>query len=92
MGEEEKNRKQKEDQKKQGAGPQPSHLDHLVASYDPHGSYSGHILKPSAHRENVCIVYIYIIIIIWRVCRSRQHSRFYITAEDKDVLKIRHKA
>ena len=31
-----------------------------------------------------------IIIIIWGVSRSRQHSRCYIIAEDKGVLKIRH--
>ena len=34
----------------------------------------------------------YRVIIIWRVSRSRQHSRRYITAEDKDALKIRHTA
>ena len=45
MGEEEKNGKQKEEQKKQEARPQPSYLDNLVASYDPHGSYSEPILK-----------------------------------------------
>ena len=33
-----------------------------------------------------------IIIIIWGVSCSRQHSRRYNTAEDKDELKIRHKA
>ena len=51
MGEEEKSRKQKEEQKKKkGADPQPSYLDHLVASYDPYGSYGGPILK-SAHPQ-----------------------------------------
>ena len=30
-----------------------------------------------------------IIIIIWGISRSRQHSRCYITAEDKDALKIK---
>ena len=33
-----------------------------------------------------------IIIILWGVSHSRQHSRCYITAEDKAALKIRHKA
>ena len=33
-----------------------------------------------------------LIIIIWGVSRSRQHSRHYITAEDKATLNIRHKA
>ena len=41
MGEEETNRKQKEKQKKQGAGPQSSYLDNLIASYDPYGSHGG---------------------------------------------------
>ena len=41
MGEEGRNRKLKEEQKKKhGAASQPSYLDHLVVSYDPHGSYS----------------------------------------------------
>ena len=47
MVEEKKNKKQNEEQKKgQGAGSQHSYLDHLVASYDPHRSYDGTILKP----------------------------------------------
>ena len=32
-----------------------------------------------------------IIIIIWGVSRSRQHSRQYITVEDKAVIKFRRK-
>ena len=32
-----------------------------------------------------------IIIIIWGVSRSAQHSRCYIAAEDKAMLKIRYK-
>ena len=38
------------------------------------------------------LIIIIIIIIIWGVSGSRQHSRRYITAEDKAALKIRHKA
>ena len=60
LGEEEKNRKRKEEQKKKhGAGPQPSYLDHSVASYDPHGSYGEHILKPP-HPQGEIYTYIYI--------------------------------
>ena len=54
MGEEEKKKKEKEEQKKQGVGPQPSYMDHLVASYNPHGSYSG------AYSGQVGFIYIYI--------------------------------
>ena len=48
MGEEEKkNIKEKEEQKKETGSRAPtSYLDHLVASYDPHGSYRGPILNP----------------------------------------------
>ena len=45
MGEEEKDRKPNKG-KKQGADPKPSYLDRFFASYDPHGSYGGPILKP----------------------------------------------
>ena len=41
MREEEKNRKQKKEQKKQGTSLQPSYLDHVVVSYDLNGSYAG---------------------------------------------------
>ena len=37
--------RRKNKRKKQGAGPQPSYLDHLVVSYDPYGSYGGPTLK-----------------------------------------------
>ena len=51
IGEEEKSRKQKDEQKKgTGSGPQPSHLDHLVASYKQPESYGRPILKQSIHR------------------------------------------
>ena len=50
MGEEEEKRNQKEEQKKETGRPQPIYLDHLVASYDPHGLYGGPILKSPAHR------------------------------------------
>ena len=47
MGEEEQNRKQKEEQKKnRERGPQPNYLDYLVASYEQYGSYGWPILKP----------------------------------------------
>ena len=48
MGEEEKNRKQKGEQKKEtGSGP-PAQLPRpSVASYDPYGSYGGPTLKPT---------------------------------------------
>ena len=46
MGEEKRNRKQKEEQKKkQGADLQSSYLGKSVASYGPYGSYGGPILK-----------------------------------------------
>ena len=44
IGEEEQNAKQEEEQKKQGVGSS-------YASYDPHGSYGGPILKTPVHRE-----------------------------------------
>ena len=57
MGEEEKNRKQKEEQgKKQGAGPQPNYLDHPIASCDLHRSYGGHILK-TPHPQGYIYIY-----------------------------------
>ena len=37
----------KNKRKKQGAGPKPSYLDHLIASYGPHESYGWPILNPS---------------------------------------------
>ena len=40
----------KNKRKKQGAGPQPIYLDHMVDSYDPHGSFSEPILL-SVHKE-----------------------------------------
>ena len=46
MGEEEGNRKQKEEQKKYTRSePQPRYLGHVVASYNPQGSYGGPILE-----------------------------------------------
>ena len=42
IGDEEQNRKQKKD--KQGADPQPSYMDHSVASYNLHGLYGGSFL------------------------------------------------
>ena len=45
-GEKEQNGKQKENKRKETGSGSPSWLppDHLVASYDPHGSYIGPIL------------------------------------------------
>ena len=44
----------KKKKKKQGAGPQPSYLNHSVASCDPHRSYGGPILKHPTHMgENI---------------------------------------
>ena len=45
---------------KQEADPQPSYLDHLVTSYDPHGSYGGLILKPTLPPPTGVYIYIYI--------------------------------
>ena len=50
-------------------------LDHLVTSYDPHGSYGGSILIPATHRGDI--------IIIWGVSRSRQHSKAIYPWDDK---------
>ena len=42
IGDEEQNGKQKKNKNKEtGSGSQPSYLNHLVASYDPHGSHTG---------------------------------------------------
>ena len=48
IGDEERKGKQtkKEKERNRERDPNPATLDHLVASYDPHGSYGGPILKP----------------------------------------------
>ena len=53
IGNEEHNGKQKKNKKKKTEWVlNPPTPDHLVTSYDPHGSYSGPILKPPpAHKE-----------------------------------------
>ena len=43
-------------QEKQGTFPNPATLDHSVASYNLHGSYTGPVLKPPpTHRENIYV-------------------------------------
>ena len=57
----------KEKQKKEtGSCPQPSYLDYLVASDDPHGSYGGPILKPPTHRKKYLFTYLFIYLFIWQ--------------------------
>ena len=46
MGKEELSGKLRKEQKETGSSPNPAVLDHLVTSYDPHGSYGETIQKP----------------------------------------------
>ena len=45
----------KEKKKKRESGPTPNMLNHLVAPYNPHDPYNGHILKLPTHKR---IIYI----------------------------------
>ena len=45
--------KRKNKRKKQGVGPQPNCLDHLVGSYDPHGSIGGAALVADGKEKTV---------------------------------------
>ena len=42
---------------KQGAGPQPSYLDHIVGSYDPYESYGGPIMKHPRPQGELLFIY-----------------------------------
>ena len=61
-----KRRKQKKEQKERSMEWifNPVTPDHFITSYDPHGLYSGPILKPSIHRDIYIYIYISIILLL----------------------------
>ena len=58
----------KDKRKKQGLVPNPAALDHLVTSYDLHGSYGGPILNPPRPQWENIYIYIYNLFI------TREHT------------------
>ena len=58
--------------------------DHLFASYNPHESYGGPILKPPAHRGNIYMNYFSSN--IWIADLGRIASQFYIKYDTVEIF------